>query len=175
MRYVVLWVLAAACAEAEALPAAPAAQEAPVELRFASAVAEVAIGEEGGPLQVPAAPAPIAAAPPAAEPKRAPSTAEGEGLPAETVQAVIKARTGQVKACYERELKQNPSLRGKVRVAFTITPSGSVRSTEIVQNTTRSADLSPCVRKAVSGWRFPTAAGSTDVEYPFTFRPSEDF
>ena len=101
-------------------------------------------------------------------PERKPSA-----LSNQQIKSTILKRIPQVRACYERELKKNSSLAGKVLATWTIRPDGSVESTRIKKNTTGSRALLPCISKAVSSWRFPASKSSADVEYPFVFRPTE--
>jgi TonB family protein len=98
---------------------------------------------------------------------------DGKGLDAGQIRGPIKRNGAQVKACYERELKKNPGLEGKLVASFTIAPNGSVRSAKVRQNSTGSLSLGRCVMSRVKSWSFPTAEGSTDVEYPFTFEPRD--
>ncbi|MCO4770107.1 MAG: AgmX/PglI C-terminal domain-containing protein [Deltaproteobacteria bacterium] len=97
----------------------------------------------------------------------------GRTLTADQVKAVIKAKTPQVRACYERELKKHDGLRGKVVIGWTIRANGSVSGARAVQNTTRNQTMIPCMTRAVSDWRFPRAEASFDVEYPFKFKPRD--
>ena len=78
-----------------------------------------------------------------------------------------------MKACYERELKSTPSLRGKVVLAWTIGADGRVRSPRVVRNTTGNRELQRCVAKAVRGWAFAKAQSPQDVQYPFVFKSTE--
>jgi len=94
-------------------------------------------------------------------------------LSSSQIKSTILKRIPQVRACYERELKKNSSLAGKVLATWTIRPDGSVGSTRIKRNTTGSRALLPCITKAVSSWRFPASKSSADVEYPFVFKPTE--
>jgi len=116
-------------------------------------------------------PEPVAAAP-AKQTSRQPVD-DGKGLDAGQIRGPIKRNGAQVKACYERELKKNPGLAGKLAVSFTIAPSGEVRSAKTAQNSTGSLSLARCVTSRVKSWIFPSAEGSTDVEYPFTFEPRD--
>jgi outer membrane biosynthesis protein TonB len=112
----------------------------------------------------------VSAAAPAASPS-GPVPETAEGLDAGQIRIPIKRNSGQVRACYERELKKNPGLAGKLFLAFTIGADGKVRSARAARNSTGSAALASCVAGRVKGWVFPTAPGSTDVEYPFIFEP----
>lgn len=89
------------------------------------------------------------------------------------IKHVIGRNEAQVTACYERELKSSPGLRGKVVVGFVIGADGRVRPPRIVRNTTRNRDMLPCIKRAVRSWRFPKAQGPADVEYPFSFKPRD--
>jgi len=101
------------------------------------------------------------------------SNSDAPGLDAGQIRTPIKRSMGQVRACYERELKKNPGLAGKISMAFTIGVDGKVRSARAAKNTTGSMGLARCVTSRVKTWVFPTAPGSTDVEYPFSFEPKD--
>ncbi len=91
------------------------------------------------------------------------------------IKRIISERIPQVRACYERELKKNSGLAGKVLVAWTIREDGSVTSPKARTNTTGNRALVPCITKAVSKWRFPKSGSPSDVEFPFVFRSKEDW
>jgi outer membrane biosynthesis protein TonB len=97
----------------------------------------------------------------------------GRSVTATQIKRVISQNQAQVTACYERELKKNPGLRGKVVVGFVIGGDGRVRPPRIVRNTTRNRAMLPCIKRAVRTWRFPKAEGPADVEYPFAFKPRD--
>ena len=97
----------------------------------------------------------------------------GRTLSAEQIQTTIQHNSGQVRACYERELKSTPSLQGKVVLAWTIGADGRVRSPRSARNSTGNRELSTCLHRAVRTWVFPRAESPQDVEYPFVFKPRE--
>jgi outer membrane biosynthesis protein TonB len=99
----------------------------------------------------------------------------GRALDSSQIKSVVDTRSPQVKACYERELKKNPALGGKMVVSWTIGADGRVRSPRVVRNSTGSRAMVPCVTKAVADWRFPKAESPSDVEYPFAFRSQDAF
>jgi TonB family protein len=104
------------------------------------------------------------------------ATAEDTGgrtLTAAQVKGVIKSKTPQVRACYEKELKKRDGLKGKVVMSWTIGASGKVSRVRVVRNSTRNSTMVPCMIRAVSTWTFPKAEASFDVEYPFVFRPRD--
>jgi TonB family protein len=86
----------------------------------------------------------------------------------------VRARLGAIKACYDRALKRNPNLSGKVKIRWTITAAGTVAAVEIEEDSMGDAEVSSCIRGLVSRWRFPApSGGSVDVVYPFVFQASQ--
>lgn len=86
----------------------------------------------------------------------------------------VRSRLGAIKACYERALKRNPNLSGKVQVHWTITPAGTVSGVDIEQDTLGDAEVSGCIKGLVARWRFPApAGGAVDVSFPFVFQSSQ--
>jgi hypothetical protein len=86
----------------------------------------------------------------------------------------VKSRLGAIKACYERALKRNPSLSGKVVIHWTITAAGTVSGADVEQDTLGDAEVSSCIKSLISRWRFPApAGGSVDVSFPFVFQASQ--
>jgi hypothetical protein len=90
------------------------------------------------------------------------SAASGDG---DVIKAVIRRYRGQIKYCYDARLKENPSLEGRIDVAFTVT-RGRVTSANILGNTTGDAQLGSCIARKVESWRFD-AEVEAEVVYPF--------
>ncbi len=85
--------------------------------------------------------------------------------------AFVRARRGAVIACYENMLKRNPSLKGRLRVRFTILETGSVQDVTAVENSL-GPEVAACVINIMRGWRTPfRPAGGGTVEIPFNFAP----
>jgi TonB family protein len=86
---------------------------------------------------------------------------------------MIRKRIGAIRACYERELRRNPTLAGKVTVEFTIQPRGNVTGVKVVANTTGDNAVGKCVANAVARFRFNPGpdGGSVTFSYPFVFAP----
>ncbi len=84
----------------------------------------------------------------------------------------MRRRLGGIKRCYEKRLKRNPELRGKVVIRFVIHPGGKVIEVEIIENTSGDPELANCIRSIVKGIRFgATDGGETAVTYPFILAP----
>lgn len=74
--------------------------------------------------------------------------------------------------CYERGLKRNPSLRGKVALMVTISSSGAVSRVNVRQNTLGDASVISCMTAQARRWTFPKPdGGSVTVAKTFVFAP----
>lgn len=82
----------------------------------------------------------------------------------------VKMRIRAIQGCYERELKRNVTLRGKVVVRFTIGETGRVTEVEIDENTLGNDAVVSCIRTTVKLWVFPIKGNECPVAYPFVFQ-----
>jgi outer membrane biosynthesis protein TonB len=105
--------------------------------------------------------------------KKKPTAVDGTGdLSPQEVAKVVSRRIGAIKGCYERALRRNPTLEGKITVRFTISGSGKVSTARTTLNEL-SADVGNCIVSAFKRFRFPQPdGGALTVEYPFLFTPS---
>ncbi len=84
----------------------------------------------------------------------------------------VRARLRSIQDCYNRELKRNPSLSGKIEIEFTIGENGRVEDTEAITNKMGSSAVANCIMGRIKRWRFPKPdGGSVTVAYPFIFTP----
>ena len=86
-----------------------------------------------------------------------------------TLRRAIRARMPEVRACYERALKQGSELQGRMVVAWTIAVDGSVSEVAVAADDLGEPRLNRCVTDTIGGWRFPEGTGETEVEYPLQF------
>ncbi len=96
-------------------------------------------------------------------------------LPAEVIQRIVRQNFGRLRLCYENGLRTDPSLSGRVEVAFTIDKDGAVSGVGSGGGTTLpdSAVVS-CVTKAFGGLSFPAPeSGVVKVTYPINFSPGD--
>jgi len=68
------------------------------------------------------------------------------------VSAVVYAHSQAIQYCYERELKRNPDLKGKVVVRFTILPKGTVANATILSSTLGNENVERCILSRISRW-----------------------
>ncbi len=100
--------------------------------------------------------------------------AEGdiEGLTAEEINRVVKARAGVFRACYQKELNREPGLGGKLVVHFTIGGDGVVKNSKTAGGSTMHNDaVESCVTSNIMRLKFPAKGGLSNVNYPFVFQP----
>lgn len=98
---------------------------------------------------------------------------DGTGaLNPQEVNRVIGRKMGAIKGCYERALRRDPNLQGKVVIRFTISGSGVVTAARTVENAL-SPEVGNCIEQAFKRFRFPQPdGGSLTLESPFMFMPS---
>lgn len=120
--------------------------------------------------------------PAAATPEQAPSIAAAEAersLPSadspEVVREVMAARGADVRRCYTRELRNTPSLRGRMLVQFTVQPDGAIFGVRVQRDTIRSPRVRACVTHVIESMRFASGgAAPMRFRYPFVFAPNQD-
>jgi outer membrane biosynthesis protein TonB len=98
---------------------------------------------------------------------------ESADVDREKLAAYVRSRKGAIQQCYEKELKRNPSLKGKVVVRFSITPAGRTSDIDIEENTLGNEAVGSCIKTTIRGWIFPFKPESeVPVAYPFVFAPA---
>lgn len=89
----------------------------------------------------------------------------------EAVRRVIRSIHSQIKSCYERGLRMNSSLAGKVIIQFRIVEQGRVSVSKALTSSLGSREVEECVAARIKEQRFPDPPPGTEalVEYPFVF------
>lgn len=83
---------------------------------------------------------------------------------------VTRANAKQIRECYERQLARNPKLAGKLKVQWTILPSGAVSRVEVKDSTLEDPVVASCVKMRVKAWKFPESGEETSITFPFVFK-----
>ncbi|PTL85486.1 AgmX/PglI C-terminal domain-containing protein [Vitiosangium sp. GDMCC 1.1324] len=96
------------------------------------------------------------------------------GLDKDVIAKIIRSHQNEIKYCYETELNKNPSLAGKVAVAFTIDPAGGVSEANVTETTLNSSAAEACMLSRIRRWKFPEPKGGgvVAVTYPWLFSPA---
>jgi hypothetical protein len=98
---------------------------------------------------------------------------ESTAVDREALARYVKQRLKAIQNCYEKELKRNPSLKGKVVVRFSITHSGRAGDIDVEENTLGNEAVASCIRTVIRGWIFPfNPRDNVAVAYPFLFSPA---
>lgn len=98
---------------------------------------------------------------------------EGGGVLAkEQIDLVIKERMALYMRCYEKELRRDAQLAGKVVIRFVVDKDGSVKHAHLRATSLNNGVVESCVAAEVQQTRFPRPSGGTViVSYPFGFQP----
>ncbi len=90
-----------------------------------------------------------------------------------TIARVVDSHTGAIRYAYNRELRKNPALKGKISLRFTIAADGNVTDCRLDESTMNWGPLETALVEMASKWRFPPIPeGVVTVTYPFVFFPS---
>lgn len=97
---------------------------------------------------------------------------DDENRTAGAIASMVSQYRSGIRYAYNRELLKNPSISGRIVVAFVILPDGSVESAEIRQSSVDWPPLDEAVLKRLRNWKFPKSRGtSVRVVFPFVFHP----
>jgi hypothetical protein len=84
----------------------------------------------------------------------------------------IRTRRRAIAACYERALKNQPTLAGKLVVRFSLAAAGTVTAVDVDDDSLGAPDVTACIRGVVLRWRFPALTeGPAELSFPFVFQP----
>lgn len=88
------------------------------------------------------------------------------------ISRVMRRQLKALRDCYERALKRNRGLKGKIVIRFEIMETGRTSNVEF-DDLMGSGDVVSCIRRRAKYWRFPKPeGGSVFVSYPIVFTPS---
>lgn len=99
--------------------------------------------------------------------------AAGQGLSPEQIARVVRSRMGAFQACYESAAAADPSLKGNVGIAFSISPGGGVSAANISGSSLKNPRVEGCMLRTFQRLKFPAADKPTNASFPFAFRGSK--
>jgi len=101
------------------------------------------------------------------------SGARNGGRSDEEIQVVFDQNKGAIYGLYNRELRKNPSLQGKLVLRLTIAPSGQVTQVEILSSELGLPELESKLVQRVKMFNFGAkAVEAVTVVYPIQFLPA---
>lgn len=87
---------------------------------------------------------------------------QGEQDP-QALRTLILSHLPELLRCYRLALVTQPELEGRVQLRLLLSPSGSVRTSEVQAATTQAPPLEACLGAVPRPWRFPSTQGVTQV------------
>jgi periplasmic protein TonB len=103
------------------------------------------------------------------------SSADGRGLLRDEreIEQVFQKNKGAIYSIYNRALRKDPTLQGKVVVELTIAPNGKVTQCRIISSELNTPDLERKIVARIKLFKFKSAnVPATTVKYPIDFLPS---
>ena len=106
-----------------------------------------------------------------------PQVSAGDGTMDEDIgdrasaKSTVKRNYGQLRYCYERLLRSEANLEGRVEIGWSVY-GGAVEGVYVVSNSTGSSALADCIVKKIERWSFD-AEVEGDMSWPFVFRTQE--
>lgn len=73
---------------------------------------------------------------------------------ADDIRSAIKKHTSSLQHCYEKGLRRDPTLAGKVTVLLEVGMDGSVTAAKFESNTVADKAVSRCMLSKIKGWTF---------------------
>jgi TonB family protein len=87
------------------------------------------------------------------------------------IHEVIYSHLSAIQSCYERGLRKNPSLKGKVELRITVNPKGHVTNVEIISSTLNNPEVEDRILQVIGRWKDfpPIDEGEGDIKFRQTF------
>lgn len=99
--------------------------------------------------------------------------ASGSARSAEVIQSTIAKIQGNIKLQFEKYLRQDPNLSGKVEVEFLIKADGSVTDVQVVRSTLNQASFERRLVSLIERVNFGPADSDVKITFPFVFSSSK--
>jgi len=106
----------------------------------------------------------------AKKPKSEPETGK---IDVREVKRIFGTSDVAMQKCYERSLKNNPGLEGRVSLEILIRSDGTVGTAKARPITLKNSSVFDCMERQAMTLKFPApAGGSVRVNNPYTFTPA---
>lgn len=86
----------------------------------------------------------------------------------DAIKRIVQSHMGEVQHCYERALRNEPHLQGRLHVEWKQAANGHVLSSRVASGGLGSA--TDCILARIRTWRFPPTSAPVTIGFPFMFR-----
>lgn len=87
----------------------------------------------------------------------------------------LRLRGASARGCYNKALRSNPTLQGKMTVAVRVSPTGTACSASVASDSLGDASVSSCILQQFRSGSYPKPSGGcVDVQVPLNFVPGGD-
>lgn len=99
-------------------------------------------------------------------------TVDAPDISSEALTNWMRGRRGAIVSCYERELKRDHSLSGRLVLKFIVSTRGRVTDLDLTEGTMQNAAVRECITSIAKNWVLPfTPEDEVPVAFPFVFSP----
>jgi len=88
------------------------------------------------------------------------------------IRKVVRKGKGTLRYCYEKRLKENPDLEGRLVIVIDVF-DGAIDDVFVETNTTRDDSLAKCAISKVKRWNFDGVEDTEGYKVPLTFTPED--
>ncbi len=99
---------------------------------------------------------------------KAKGTSSVGGGDKKAIRATINHRTGALQHCYNKALRTQPDLSGKMTYTIMVSVMGSVTKVIVEEDTLGNGGVSACTKAKIKGWRFPMNGADEGAEVTFS-------
>ena len=94
-------------------------------------------------------------------------------LPSDVIKLIVRIRADDYPKCYQKQLKVEPTLKGKIEIEVELSNYGHILSSKVSSSTMKSPKLENCIRDNVSKLLFPKPINlkKFSFRFPFLFEP----
>ncbi len=93
-----------------------------------------------------------------------------EGRETSELLAALRLKGGQARGCYNRALRQNSAIEGKMTVALRLSPTGTVCSSSVQNDTVGDPAVRSCVLEMFRSGKYPAPQGGcVEAAVPLNF------
>ena len=85
------------------------------------------------------------------------------------MKAYINRRTSALRSCYEKALRTQPDLAGKMSYVIDISKMGNVTSVRVTEDTLGAPSVRACTEAKIKGWRFPKGEDEAEIDFSVVF------